>query len=131
MKAQYKWHRLIARLLIATTTSLQLPYESHAATITTEASVLSERDRVLILLEKPDLRAQLEAYGVQPADAKARVAAMTDAEVAQLAAGIEDAPAGGFFQVIAQGLVAAGYVIVITGSLVIAGIVALVRAASR
>ena len=47
------------------------------------------------------MRAQLEAYGVSPADAKARVAASTDAEAAELAAGIDTLPAGGFVQALA------------------------------
>ena len=129
MENQFKWHRVIARLLIATTTSLQLPQESQAAPISTESAVLSERERVLMLLEQPDLRAQLEACGVQPADAQARVAAMTDAEVAQLATGIEEAPAGGFVHLVVPALIGLGYVIVATVGLLALGVAALVKKA--
>lgn len=46
------------------------------------------------------MRSQLEAYGVNPADVKARVAALTDAEAADLARNIDTAPAGGILGLI-------------------------------
>jgi hypothetical protein len=46
-------------------------------------------------LERADLTAKLEALGVAPAEASKRVDAMTDEEVALLAQGLADAPAGG------------------------------------
>jgi hypothetical protein len=55
----------------------------------------AQRDRVATLLDRADVRAQLEANGVRPADVKARVAAMTDAEAAQLAGQLDSLPAGG------------------------------------
>jgi len=47
------------------------------------------------LLERSDVRAQLQAYGVDPADVKARVAALSEEEAAQVAAQIDSVPAGG------------------------------------
>jgi hypothetical protein len=47
------------------------------------------------VLERSDVQAQLQANGVSPADVKARVAAMSDDEVAQLAGQIDRLPAGG------------------------------------
>ena len=44
---------------------------------------------------RPDLTLQLEALGVPAAEAARRVEALTDEEVASLAAGIQEAPAGG------------------------------------
>jgi hypothetical protein len=41
------------------------------------------------------VRARLQAYGVDPAQAQARVAALTDEEAARLAAQIDELPAGG------------------------------------
>lgn len=55
----------------------------------------SERTRVVALLERSDVAARLEHYGVSVDAAKARVAAMSDAEVETLAATIDEAPAGG------------------------------------
>ena len=47
------------------------------------------------MLDRADLQARLAAYGVKAADVKARVAALSDDEAAQLAAQIDNAPAGG------------------------------------
>jgi hypothetical protein len=54
-----------------------------------------ERSRVLNILDREDVLAGLKAHGVTPTDVKARVAAMTDDEVAQLAGQIDSLPAGG------------------------------------
>lgn len=45
-------------------------------------------------LQREDVREQLVKYGVNPDEAIARVSAMTDAEVLELTAGIEELPAG-------------------------------------
>jgi hypothetical protein len=46
-------------------------------------------------LEREDVRAGLEQYGVSPAAAKARVAALSDEEVTAIAGRIDSQPAGG------------------------------------
>lgn len=56
-------------------------------------------------LSRPEVLASLEQYGVSRADAEARVAALTDAEAAQLAAGIDTLPAGGDGLAILGGIV--------------------------
>lgn len=84
------FRRLIAMLLILT---LALPLPAHAGMVATEA--LLDRERIATLLERADVRAQLQAYGVNPAEVKARVAALTDAEAAELATKIDQLPAGG------------------------------------
>ena len=53
------------------------------------------RERITTLLERRDVRAQLEARGVNPTDVQARVAALSDDEAAQLAKRIDQLPAGG------------------------------------
>lgn len=52
------------------------------------------RARLLAALERTDVAAALVAHGVSPDQARLRVAALTDAEAAQLAAEIDQAPAG-------------------------------------
>lgn len=84
------FRRLIAGLLIV---SLVLPLPVHAGMVATEN--LLERERIATLLERADVQAQLQAYGVSPREVKARVAALTDAEAAELAARIDELPAGG------------------------------------
>ena len=49
---------------------------------------------VASVLSRADVRAQLEAFGVNPTEVKARLAALTDDEAAQLARQIDSLPAG-------------------------------------
>ena len=51
--------------------------------------------RVQAGLERDDVRAQLERFGVDPAQAAERVAALDDAQLAELAGRIDQLPAGG------------------------------------
>ncbi len=80
--------RLIASLLIL---CVALPVPSQAGMIALDG----ERVRVERLLERADVQEQLKALGVDPAQAKARVAALSDDEAAALAARIDSLPAGG------------------------------------
>ena len=66
--------------------------QAHAGMIGVEDS---ERDRVKSMLERPELATQLEKMGVSPADARARVDAMTPEEVSQLAGRLDQLAAGG------------------------------------
>ena len=66
---------------------------AHAGMIAAGAG--STAPRIAAALEREDVRAQLAARGVGPAQAQARVAALTDAEAAQLAGAIDALPAGG------------------------------------
>lgn len=54
-----------------------------------------DRARILDSLEREDVREQLTAHGVDPANAEERVAGMTDEEVQKLAADMDQMPAGG------------------------------------
>ena len=88
--------RFIASLLVVSMTGLGLPPPSHAAIVGTDAALAAaQRDRVATLLHRAEVRAQLESHGVRPADVKARDAALTDEEVAQLAGWLDRLPAGG------------------------------------
>ena len=60
----------------------------NAATVDTERSVLAQR------LGGPDVQHALTRMGVDPTDAEARVARLTDAEVADLNARLDQLPAG-------------------------------------
>jgi len=83
--------RLMSSLLIVCLAGLGLPV--HAGMLPTDASN-PERSHVLNILDREDVLVQLKAHGVSPADVKARVAAMTDDEVAQLAGQLDSLPAG-------------------------------------
>jgi len=54
----------------------------------------AKRASVDAFLAREDVRRQLEAYGVDPADAASRAAALTDAELQTVASRIDSLPAG-------------------------------------
>ena len=84
--------RVIAALLAI---SLIVPLPARAAMLATDSALGGDRERIGQLLDRTDVLARLQAYGVSASEVKARVAALTDAEAAELAARIEDLPAGG------------------------------------
>ncbi|MDY6943810.1 MAG: PA2779 family protein [Pseudomonadota bacterium] len=63
------------------------------AGIATEQS--ANRQQVSEFLARADVRDQLTRLGVEPTAAEARVAALTDAEIAQISHRIDQLPAGG------------------------------------
>jgi hypothetical protein len=83
--------RLVASLLILTTGLTAVPVQ--AAMLA--ASGGTDHQRVMALMERDDVRAQLAARGVGLDEARARVASLSDAEAADLAARIDALPAGG------------------------------------
>jgi hypothetical protein len=91
--------RSIAAVLIVCLTGIGMPMPAQAGMLATPAGS-GDRDRIASLVDRADVRSQLEAYGVNPADVKARVAALTDAEAADLALNIDTAPAGGILGLI-------------------------------
>jgi hypothetical protein len=66
-----------------------------AGMIGTDEAVQSERERVKAMLERPEVAQQLQKMGLDAKDAAARVDAMSDSEVTQLAGRIDALPAGG------------------------------------
>ena len=83
------FRRLIACLLMVTV-------PAQAGLVSTESvAVAGSRERVVAFLERADVQLQIESMGVSPQDVKARVAALSDAEVTSLAGKIDSMPAGG------------------------------------
>jgi hypothetical protein len=62
--------------------------------VSADAQAVAERARVLELLDRPEVAAGLVERGLSAEQARERVAALTDAEVAQLAHTLDTAPAG-------------------------------------
>jgi uncharacterized protein DUF6627 len=90
------FRRFMASLLIVSLAGFGLPLPAQAGMIATDSLAASgERERIGAMLERAEVRAGLEAYGVNPADVKARVAAMTDQEIGQLAGQLDRLPSGG------------------------------------
>ncbi|HEX7046814.1 MAG TPA: PA2779 family protein [Gammaproteobacteria bacterium] len=59
-----------------------------------QAEADAQRDKVIEMLQREDVREQMLAMGVDPANIEARLAGLSDAEVAELAAHMEEMPAG-------------------------------------
>jgi hypothetical protein len=95
----------LRRTLVAITAScfvsMGLQVSSASAGVIGTAEYLSATDRagqiasVQAALSRADVRSQLEKYGVDPADAAARVASLTDSELADVSARMDSLPAGG------------------------------------
>jgi hypothetical protein len=90
------FHRLIASFLILSMSGIAIPLPAQAGMVGTDVAVAAaNRDRISTMLDREDVRQQLQGYGVSLADVKERVAALTDDEAAQLARQMDTAPAGG------------------------------------
>ena len=96
--------RLLASYLIAATAFMGMAQSVQAAMISSDQlvtqSTTAERASVSAFLERADVVARLEQFGVSAADAKARVAAMSDDEALAVSERIDQAPAGGIIEVI-------------------------------
>lgn len=91
-----RFRRMMAGLLIICMGGMGVPLPVYAGIVSTDTVVAgAERERLTSLLERGEVRARLEALGVDPAKARKRVAALSDAEAAQLAAQMDELPAGG------------------------------------
>jgi hypothetical protein len=94
---------LISTGLIVCITSTSLPFGAQARMVTTEevtapassGTLSTNRDKVNQFLARDEVRQGMLGQGVTPEAAMARVAAMSDSEVAQLAGRVDQAPAGG------------------------------------
>jgi hypothetical protein len=63
-------------------------------TFLAEQAQSNPRDRLLVLLQQEAVVKKLEEYGVSPAEAKNRIASLSDAEVQKLNAEMDQLPAG-------------------------------------
>ncbi|MGH8721268.1 MAG: PA2779 family protein [Burkholderiales bacterium] len=91
-----RFRRLVASMVIVCLGSTGLVLPAHAGIVSSEALVAgTQQERLAGLLARSDVQARLQSYGVDPAQAQARVAALSDEEAARLAAQIDALPAGG------------------------------------
>lgn len=102
--------RLITLVLTMTLVFGGAPPFAMAELIGTE-TLLEQQDRDRHLeqvdgfLARDEVRRQLESLGVDPADARLRVAGLSDAELARLAQHLDEQPAGGVLAVLGVVLV--------------------------
>lgn len=89
--------RTISRFVIVC--MLALPFTANAGLIGTNAVVSAQqasaaRATINSFVNRAELGSQMQALGLDPSNAQSRVAALTDAEAAQLAERISSLPAG-------------------------------------
>ncbi len=113
-------HFIVAPL-IAAMTFLSMPLGvAQAGLIGSEAIVAAEtnaanRQAVDTFLQRQDVRDQLQTLGVSPSEAESRVAALSDAEIAQIAGSLPTDPAGeGALGVIIGAVIIIAVVLLIT-----------------
>ena len=100
MRSLHTTRKLVAALVIVALLALSISWApAHAAMIST-AEILKqtqqdhERDRVRMFFDRSEVRRQLEAWGVKGEEAKAWVDSLTDEEIAEITARIDQMPAG-------------------------------------
>ncbi len=101
MKQQHSvFMRWASRVMMVLMLGVGMPLTASAQMVETDQAVshaLAEqsRARIMALVERDDVRAQLEAKGVTSEQAKARVSALTDEEAIQVSGKLDQLPAGG------------------------------------
>lgn len=96
-----RFMRITSRLLIASVLSLTLPIQAaYAGMIGVDKVAASEqsqsqRERIKLFLDREDVVKAMQTEGLDASTAKARVDALTDQEVQQVAGKIDTMPAGG------------------------------------
>ena len=90
-----RFRRLVASLLVLCVSATgTLP--AYAGIVGTETVIAGTPSGKLAgVVQRADVQARLQAMGVDPREVEARVAALSDEEAAQLAARLEELPAGG------------------------------------
>ena len=104
-------HRVCIYTVVICLTLLPVLQSANAAIVPTDAAIeMTDRqqqiDRIDDVLARDNVRSLLVDFGVDPADASARVRALTDAELATLDSQLAELPAGGVGIVELVGIVA-------------------------
>ena len=93
--------RTIVAITVSCFLSMGLQATTASASVIGTQEYLSAADRagqiasIQASLSRADVRAQLESFGVNPADAATRVASLSDQELATVAEKMDSLPAGG------------------------------------
>ena len=107
MKPMRQVVRVMAAMLYVAIATMSMQTPAHAGLVGTGEVIAQQqgslaRTQVLDALARDDVKAQLVALGVDPADAAARVAALNDEEMQALATRMQDLPAGGDYLGVAE-----------------------------
>ena len=93
-------HHSLVAVLAASLFVSSVQSAAYASVISTQEYLTAvdreaTRARIDAVLAREEVRSKLEQYGVDPAETDARLAALTDPELEQLATDLENMPAGG------------------------------------
>jgi Family of unknown function (DUF6627) len=91
---------IVVPLIISIVASTTIATTANAELIGTNTAIekynaKQARDRLETMIQREDVQKEFKAYGVTPAEAKARVDAMSDDQVAQIVNKIDREPTGG------------------------------------
>ena len=101
MNAIRRYLKPVGYLLIIAMVGLSLPHAPARAAMVSTDRILDEavagdlnRDRIRDFLRREEVQAQIRTQGVDPVEAAARVDALSDWEVRQIARKLDELPAG-------------------------------------
>jgi hypothetical protein len=99
MRRVQQWLSPVAHLMAAVMFLTSLPLGVAQARLITTEEILTQaapgdRERVAAFLEREDVRQQMGALGVDPDEALAQVASLSDEEVRQISGHLDNLPAG-------------------------------------
>lgn len=99
LTAVHKWAGGISTPLAVLVAWMALPLPAQAGLVGTQSVIeqqteLAKRARVQAFLERQEVRKQLHQLGVDPAEARKRVAALSDAEISRIHGRLQEMPAG-------------------------------------
>lgn len=104
-----KWRNAAIAMLAVSVLNLGMASAAQAGIVSTSTIVRTDRDINLATvrgqLDRAEVRAQLEKMGVEATAIDARIAALNDRELAQMAKQMQSAPAGGDGVLVVIGLV--------------------------
>lgn len=131
--------RLIVVLLVAVfgfqslvVVPAQAAMVSTGDVLSADSSLMTDRDRLNALVQREDIRQEFRRQGVDPDEAAARVAALSDAEVAEISARIDELPAGqSAIGIIVGAVVLIFIVLLITDLLCLTSVFNFTRCAAR
>lgn len=88
-------HTLITALVFVGFTQTVQAAIISTAQIVSAATAQQNRAKINATFDRADVQAEMQKLGITPDEAKARVAALTDAETASIAQRVDSMPAGG------------------------------------
>jgi len=110
----------IAGLVIVALCAFSISWApAHAAMVSTDEILKQniqnlDRERLTILLDRSEVRKQLEAWGVKSEEATKTIDSLTDREIAEIVNRIDQMPAGGSFGTLVGAAVLVFLVLLIT-----------------